>query len=112
MERDIEQNLKRQVETVSLESFGSQKKILYLKFVSPGFVGVPDRIILLPGGKVLFVELKSPGKKEHVRQRYVQRLLRSLGFEVFSTVDGVEGVAAVVERCREILADAGKEVDR
>lgn len=34
-----------------------------LKFESPGFTGVPDRIILLPGAKVIFVELKRPGKK-------------------------------------------------
>lgn len=32
------------------------------KFTSPGFDGVPDRLILLPGGKVAFIELKAPGK--------------------------------------------------
>ena len=35
---------------------------LALKFVSPAFDGVPDRIILMPGGKVGFVEVKAPGK--------------------------------------------------
>lgn len=34
-----------------------------VKFVSPGFDGVPDRLVLLPGGKCAFVELKAPGKK-------------------------------------------------
>lgn len=34
-----------------------------LKFESPGFSGVPDRIILLPGAKVIFVEMKKPGKR-------------------------------------------------
>ena len=34
-----------------------------LKFESPGFSGVPDRIILLPGAKVIVVEMKSPGKR-------------------------------------------------
>lgn len=34
-----------------------------LKFVSPNFDGMPDRLILLPGGKIAFAELKSPGKK-------------------------------------------------
>ena len=31
-----------------------------LKWVCPGWAGVPDRIVLLPGGKVIFVELKRP----------------------------------------------------
>ena len=35
---------------------------LALKFVSPGMDGVPDRIVLMPGGKMAFVELKAPGK--------------------------------------------------
>ena len=41
------------------------KKIggLALKFVSPGYDGVPDRIVLLPGGKIGFVEVKAPGRK-------------------------------------------------
>lgn len=33
------------------------------KFVSPGFDGMPDRIVLLPGGCMAFVEVKAPGKK-------------------------------------------------
>ena len=36
---------------------------LALKFVSPGFDGVPDRLVLLPGGRLAFIELKAPGKK-------------------------------------------------
>ena len=36
---------------------------LALKFISPGFDGVPDRIVLLPGGKMAFVEVKAPGGK-------------------------------------------------
>lgn len=34
-----------------------------LKFVSPGLSGVPDRLVLLPDGKIGFIELKAPGKK-------------------------------------------------
>lgn len=78
-----------------------------LKFVSPGFSGVPDRIILLPGEKVIFVETKKPGEKERKRQEYVQGLLRKLGFEVFSTVDSVERIEAVIQRCKEVLRDEG-----
>lgn len=50
------------------------------KWVSPGFDGVPDRIVLLPGGRIGFVEVKSPGKKPRPLQLSRQRLLRSLGF--------------------------------
>ncbi len=78
-----------------------------LKFESPGFAGVPDRIILLPGAKVIFVELKQPGKKERKRQEYVHGLLRKLGFEVFSTVNSLEKVEAVTQRCKEVLESEG-----
>lgn len=36
---------------------------LALKFTSPGFDGMPDRSVLLPGGKMAFVEVKAPGEK-------------------------------------------------
>ncbi|KAI4451260.1 hypothetical protein C823_005809 [Eubacterium plexicaudatum ASF492] len=36
---------------------------LAVKFTSPGFDGVPDRLALLPDGKMAFVEVKAPGKK-------------------------------------------------
>lgn len=36
---------------------------LCLKFTCPSMNGVPDRLVLLPGGKCAFVELKAPGKK-------------------------------------------------
>ena len=79
--------------------------IMCLKFVSPGFTGVPDRIILLPGARVVFVELKQPKKKEDPRKRqtYVQGLLRKLGFPVFSTVNTPEKIEAVVAYCEEVL---------
>lgn len=78
-----------------------------LKFESPGFTGVPDRIILLPGAKVVFVELKQPGKKERKRQEYVHGLLRKLGFEVFASVNSLEKIEAVTRRCKEVLEGEG-----
>ena len=78
-----------------------------LKFESPGFSGVPDRIILLPGARVIFVELKKPGKTERKRPLYVQGLLRALGFEVFSSVDSAEKIETVIARCREVLRNEG-----
>ena len=56
---------------------------LPLKFVSPSMTGLPDRIVLVPGGVVFFVELKAPGKKPRKRQTVVHNMLRRLGFAVF-----------------------------
>lgn len=78
-----------------------------LKFVSPGFSGVPDRLILLPGGNLIFVEMKKPGEKERKRQEYVHGVLRGLGFEVIPTVDSVERIELVIERCKEVLRNEG-----
>ena len=89
-EKDIERKLKKRVEAMGC---------LCLKFESPGFTGVPDRIILMPGGEVFFVELKAPGKKERPRQRYVQDQLRKLGFIVISSVDGDDGINRVCKLC-------------
>ena len=54
-----------------------------IKFVAPGMSGVPDRLVLYPGGRIFFVELKAPGKKATPRQLKVQEQLRGFGFEVF-----------------------------
>ena len=67
-----------------------------VKFVSPGLDGVPDRIVLLPGGKVAFVELKVPGKKLRPLQEKRKRQLEGLGFPVY-VVDGVEQIGGVLD---------------
>ncbi len=64
-----------------------RKQMLYLgalplKFVSPGKAGVPDRIVLIPGGHVLFAELKRPGEGLRPLQQYVAREFSLLGFPV------------------------------
>lgn len=88
-ERDVEKLLKREVEN---QIPGAR----CLKFVSPGYTGVPDRIILLPGGTAVFVELKKPGKEPRQRQLFVQAQFRKLGFPVFGCVDSPEAVRIVV----------------
>ena len=57
------------------------------KFVSPGNGGVPDRLVCLPDGRAVFVELKAPGKKPTALQRAKHRELRKMGFVVFGKVD-------------------------
>ena len=54
-----------------------------VKFVSPGLDGVPDRLVLLPGGKLAFVELKAPGKKMRPLQIHRAKQLTALGFRVY-----------------------------
>lgn len=53
------------------------------KWISPGFSGVPDRIILLPDGRGAFVEVKAPGEKPRPLQVSRHKLLRRLGFKVY-----------------------------
>lgn len=56
---------------------------LALKFISPGFSGMPDRLILLPGGGYGFVEVKGPGKTPRPLQLARHEMLRSLGAKVY-----------------------------
>lgn len=67
-----------------------------VKFTSPGLNGVPDRIVLLPGRKIAFVELKAPGKKPRPLQIKRMRQLKSLGFPVYM-VDGAEQIGGVLD---------------
>lgn len=76
-----------------------------LKLECPGYTGVPDRLVLLPGGRVRFVELKAPGRRERPRQRVVQSILRGMGFIVYSTVDSPAAVQSVLQEIREDLGD-------
>ena len=66
------------------------------KFVSPGFDGVPDRIVLLPVGKIAFVELKADGKKPRPLQARRKRQLEALGFKVYC-VNDVEQIGGVLD---------------
>ena len=72
---------------------------LALKFVSPGFDGVPDRIVFYPGGRVAFVELKSPGHAMRSLQIRRQRHLESLGFRVYR-IDDAEKIDGVLDEIR------------
>lgn len=65
------------------------------KFNSMGLVGVPDRIVLLPGGKMAFVELKANGKKMRAIQIRRKRQLESLGFKVY-LIDRIDQIGGMI----------------
>ena len=76
LEKEIERKLKAIVE--------GELKGKCLKWVCPGWRGVPDRILLFPGGRVYFVELKRPkGGKVDPLQTWWKRQLEGLGFTVW-----------------------------
>ena len=85
-ESSIEKRLKNEVEKIGGKA---------LKFVSPGVTGIPDRIILLPGGKIIFIELKATGKKLRPMQEYRAKELRALGFDV-RCIDSVELIKELI----------------
>jgi hypothetical protein len=62
-----------------------------IKWTAPSMAGVPDRIVILPGGKITFVELKAPGKKPSLIQQRTIEMLRTLGARVL-VIDSVEGL--------------------
>lgn len=71
------------------------------KFVSPGLDGVPDRLVLFPGGRLGFVELKAPGKKPRPLQRRRAEQLTALGFRVY-TVDSIEQIGGVLDEIQSL----------
>ncbi len=86
-EKEIEEKLR-----LSVKVHGG----IALKFTSPGFDGMPDRLILLPNGKMAFAELKSPGKKPRPLQLARHRFLRRLGFKVY-VIDGIEQIGGIID---------------
>jgi hypothetical protein len=72
-----------------------------LKFVSPGFDGMPDRIVLLPDEHIAFVEVKAPGKKPRPLQLARHRLLRKLGFQVY-VIDSADQIGGMLDEIRHM----------
>jgi hypothetical protein len=86
-EKQIEARLKREVKRIGG---------LALKFASPGNAGVPDRIVLLPNGNVVFAELKAPGKNLRPLQIKRKEQLETLGFKVY-VIDSYEKVDVFIQ---------------
>ena len=69
------------------------------KFISPGMSGAPDRIVLMPGGRMYFVELKAPGERPRPLQVYRMKELEKLGFET-RCIDTIEKVKEFIEEVK------------
>ncbi len=67
-----------------------------VKFTSPGLDGVPDRLVLFPGGRLAFVEVKAPGKKMRPLQERRAKQLRALGFQVYC-LDCMEKIGGILD---------------
>ena len=89
-EQEIETRLKEEVERAGG---------LALKFISPGTAGVPDRIVLLPGKDIYFVELKAPGEQLRPLQLKRKEQLEDLGFKVY-VIDSIQAVGSFM---REVM---------
>ena len=72
------------------------------KFTSPGFDGMPDRIVLMPNGKMAFVEVKALGEKPRPLQLARHGMLKRLGFKVY-VLDSMEQIETIIQ---EIGGDA------
>jgi hypothetical protein len=83
LEKEIEKKFRMAVKTIGG---------MALKFISPGLAGVPDRLVLLPKGRIYFVELKRLGGKLRPLQVKRKRQLERLGFSVYclGSEEGIE----------------------
>ena len=89
-EKEIEQQFARSVK---------KRGGIALKFVSPGFDGMPDRLVLFPEGRAGFVEVKAPGKRPRPLQISRHRLLRKMGFQVY-VLDAREQIEVIIDEIR------------
>lgn len=86
-EKEVEQKLVKAVRSA---------KGICLKFTSPGVDGVPDRLVLLPFGKMAFVEVKAPGKKPRPLQIKRMKQLLALGFQCY-VLDDIERIGGMLD---------------
>ena len=87
MEKDIEKKFTKAIRHVDG---------IALKLVSPSFNGIPDRLVLMPNGKIGFVEIKDKGKKPRALQTSRHNMLRQLGFKVF-VLDDVDDIEKIIK---------------
>ena len=86
----LEQEIEKQL-VMAVKKMGGRA----VKFMSPGFDGMPDRLVLLPGGKCGFVEVKAPGKRMRALQRVRHEMLKALGFKAY-VLDAKEQIEEII----------------
>ena len=86
-EKDIEQKLVKAVKN---------QGGMCPKLVCPGVNGMPDRMVLMPGRHIAFVEVKAPGKKPRPLQVMRHKQLRQLGFQVH-VLDDPEQIPGILQ---------------
>lgn len=69
------------------------------KLTCPGFDGMPDRLVLMPEGRIGFVEVKAPGKEPRPLQVSRHEMLRNLGFKVY-VLDDPEQIGGILREIR------------
>lgn len=89
-EKEIEQKLVKAIKAVDG---------LCIKFTSPGMDGVPDRLVLMTGGKLAFIELKATGKKPRPLQIKRMEQLKRLGFICF-VLDDIELIGGMLDEIK------------
>lgn len=67
-----------------------------IKLVPLHLAGLPDRLALLPGGRLFFAEIKAPGKRPRAIQTRIMSKIKNLGFEVY-VLDSLEAIKKVIE---------------
>ncbi|MDF2650096.1 MAG: hypothetical protein K0Q73_5901 [Paenibacillus sp.] len=75
------------------------------KWTSPGLSGVPDRVVLLPGGQTIFVEMKSPGKPLRPLQAKRKKELEALGFRVYK-LDSISSIDQFIQEVSHEIQSA------
>lgn len=88
----------KQIEQALVQEAGKRGGICP-KLTSPGFAGMPDRMVLLPGGRMAFVEVKAPGKKPRPLQLARHRTLRQLGFRVY-VLDDEKQIGGIIDEIK------------
>lgn len=94
MEKDVERTLKKGVENLGGKCY---------KWVSPNENGVPDRIVLLPKGLIIFVELKDYQGRISQVQKIQHKIIQDLGFQVYVLNSKVR-VSEFLDFCKELIA--------
>ena len=88
LENEIEKKLVDQVKKLGGQAF---------KFISPNHAGIPDRLVILPGNKIGFAEIKRPGGKTRRLQDNQIAFLKSLGCMVW-VIDNEEKIDKFIKK--------------